>query len=179
MRIERWFKVLVLGGAALGKGCAGAGEQGSTKNRSPLAGAAAVDPETGGSNAGAGSASGGTVGAPSASGGHSATSGGGAGGKPIQSEAGQAGAPSSGGSTGGGGGSAGGSSPSGGSPEAGAAGTSGAGGQLVCHVGKNGVGRASDPCGCPCCWARDCSNTEECCGSFCKAGDEGRGCCAP
>jgi len=50
--------------------------------------------------------------------------------------------------------------------------TTGAGGGLVC--GENDPAAA---CGCPCCWATDCLNTEPCCGAFCELGNDGAGCC--
>jgi len=35
-----------------------------------------------------------------------------------------------------------------------------------------------DPCGCACCWATDCDNTDEdCCGGFCDLGNDSLGCC--
>ena len=35
-----------------------------------------------------------------------------------------------------------------------------------------------DPCGCPCCWATGFLNTSPQCKSFCSAGNGGAGCCA-
>lgn len=35
----------------------------------------------------------------------------------------------------------------------------------------------TDPCGCPCCWAMNCLNTEPCCVGFCSGGNHGKGCC--
>jgi hypothetical protein len=47
--------------------------------------------------------------------------------------------------------------------------TAGSGGGLQCHIDANGNARSGDPCGCPCCWAKDCLNTDEiCCAGFCK-----------
>jgi hypothetical protein len=64
---------------------------------------------------------------------------------------------------------------------AGGAGLGSTGGEsgLVCHPNAMGVGKSDDPCGCPCCWARDCLNTEACCAGFCVGADSGKGCCAP
>lgn len=98
-----------------------------------------------------------------------------------------------GGSDGGDGGSAGGatSASSGGTSPVGSAGNGGiaaSGGTsagaadaaaLGCHIDSLGYGKLSDPCGCPCCWARDCLNTDDRCVGFCLGGDEGRGCCSP
>jgi hypothetical protein len=82
------------------------------------------------------------------------------------SPGGTAGSASSGGGAGGSAGNAGG--------PAGSAGS----GDLICQLDDNGRGDPRDPCGCPCCWAGDCLNTEEdCCGGFCRGGDDGGGCC--
>jgi hypothetical protein len=113
-------------------------------------------------------------------GGSGATSGGGSGGTVVEAEGGSAGSAGSAGSSnsaGGGAGESGGGSSSGGA-EAGAS-SGGAGEPLECRIRDNGLGNARDPCGCPCCWAKDCLNTDElCCVGFCKGADEGRGCCA-
>ncbi|MDI1432429.1 hypothetical protein [Polyangium sorediatum] len=55
-------------------------------------------------------------------------------------------------------------------------GSGGAGGasNLECSLPP---GDPSDPCGCPCCWAANCLNTEPCCDGFCAAGNAGAGCC--
>jgi hypothetical protein len=50
-------------------------------------------------------------------------------------------------------------------------------GPLECRI-IGGQGDPRDPCGCPCCWANDCPNTDAtCCRGFCKGADQGRGCC--
>jgi len=55
--------------------------------------------------------------------------------------------------------------------------TAGSSGTLECMLDSLGRGNPADPCGCPCCWALDCLNTEDCCSGFCSAGDNGGGCC--
>jgi hypothetical protein len=65
-----------------------------------------------------------------------------------------------------------------GGDQGGSAGSAGTSGVLECRLDELGYGDPRDPCGCPCCWAMGCSNTEEgCCAGFCRGGDEGRGCC--
>lgn len=63
----------------------------------------------------------------------------------------------------------------GGSAGNGAGGAAGAGGgsNLVCTTPAS----PGDACGCPCCWADNCLNTEECCAGFCQVGNNGAGCC--
>lgn len=47
----------------------------------------------------------------------------------------------------------------------GTAGAGGSGGGLDCSLPAS----PDDPCGCPCCWAEDCSNDDPaCCGAFCE-----------
>lgn len=185
MRAERWFNVLVLGGAALAHACLRASsEQGNTpEGHSGSAPSAAGNAaEVGGcatnssgsvSTGGSGASTGGfasMVGGSSATGGSSDSAGhagsGGTGG------ADQAGSSSNGAV---GGDSTGGQL----NDSAGAAGSAGSGMGPVCHTNAMGLGKASDPCGCACCWAHDCLNTEACCDGFCKGADSGRGCCAP
>ena len=144
MRVERWFKVLVLGGAALGKACGGnEADAGGMKEPRPTAGAAPTDVDDGGSAATAGSAtSGGSSGGTNAGasvGGAAALPGGNAGMASSGSAAGGSSGESSGGVSAGG-------------VDAGVAGAGGADGQLECRIRENGLGHASDPCGCPCCW---------------------------
>jgi hypothetical protein len=82
-----------------------------------------------------------------------------------------------GGNDGDGNGGAGGmNSGNGGSAGGGAGGAAGAGGgsNLQCTPFP---GNPGDPCGCACCWANDCLNTEPCCAGFCNAGNAGAGCC--
>jgi hypothetical protein len=165
MKTERWFKVLVLGGAMVGEACGtvqegrpnrrpggtGGSTAGSGGERSPGDGAAG----TGGSSAGSGGVS-----LPGAGGADGSAAGGA---PPGASGAASSGAASSGDSGSGGAGAAG--------------GLGGSGGQLECRIDASGHGDSRDPCGCPCCWAKDCLNTDTCCGGFCRAGDDGRGCC--
>ena len=190
MRVERWFNVLVLGGASLGNAC---GREAAEPDRATAhpsdAGTTSelVDPTDGGGTGGSGSSgtsatsnSGADGGVSSASGGASsagASSSSAAAGSPTMAEGGSA--------TGGTGAvhPTGGKAAVGGSGgDAGRAGSGGsAGGEttLACHRDANGFGKAADPCGCACCWARDCLNTQDCCAGFCKGADSGRGCCAP
>lgn len=163
MRVERLFKVLVLGGAALGGACGNeATPEGGTN-------------EPGSGNGGADSPG------PTSQGGSSGSSAAGAGGTSTGGMAGTdaAGAADSGGAGKGSAGSTseGGTSSAGSSP-GGAAGMAGSSVELECRVDAAGQGDPADPCGCPCCWARDCPNTDDCCGAFCSLGDDGRGCCA-
>jgi hypothetical protein len=181
-RAERWFKVLVLGGAALAKACGTpAAERGNARQAPPAtsAGAGAGGSPTvsamGGGPGAAGSERGGAT-----NGGSTATNGGSSG------AAGSGGDASSGGqggeraSAGAAGESEGGGAPSGGTAGAGGGGGSGGSDGLQCHLREHGLGTATDPCGCPCCWATDCLNTDSgCCIGFCKGADEGRGCCMP
>ena len=168
MKPERWFRILVLGGAVLGTDCKATPDTGST-------GDASADGATGG--AGRGGADGGSSGG---------AGGGGKGGGASTAPGGAAGV--AGGAAGGAGGSAGGVGGVGGGAASGAGGAAGgagagggmagSGGLLECRLDASGHGSAADPCGCPCCWANDCPNTNAaCCASFCKAGDQGRGCC--
>jgi hypothetical protein len=55
--------------------------------------------------------------------------------------------------------------------------TAGSSGELECRLDSLGRGNPADPCGCPCCWALDCLNTDDCCRGFCGAGNDGGGCC--
>ena len=82
------------------------------------------------------------------------------------------------------GGSGGDATSAGGNGSAGGAATTGNGG----HGGAGDGGApalacsepadAADACGCPCCWAEGCDNTDEaCCGGFCDVGNNGAGCC--
>jgi hypothetical protein len=185
MRVERWFNVLVLGGAALANACArGPEEKGSTpeghSGTAPTAGDVADGgggaTNTNGPAAGGGVASGGiasTAGAANASGGAGSS---GSAGHPSGGAAGGASDAGSGPSAPVGGDTSGGMSGSAGNASGGSA---GAAAGLECHTDAKGFGKSSDACGCPCCWARDCSNTEACCDGFCKNADSGRGCCAP
>lgn len=133
MHTERWFNVLVVGGAAIGlAACGGESPEGGGGGSSPSASGGEGTGAAGGTASGTGSAS---------------------------AEAGGGGAAATGGAS-----------------SAGGNGNTGAGGQttLVCSENAD----ASDPCGCPCCWANDCANTDEsCCAGFCEAGDDGLGCC--
>jgi hypothetical protein len=202
MRVERWFNVLVLGGAALGAGCGhddpneeNEREPGSTTNAgsggiaaSGSGGTASENPKGGTSNGGTsngGTSNGGTSNGGDASAGRptgGASPNGGSGG-------GEAGTSSSGGAAVGGTAGDGGAGPGGTSAAGGGAGGDGGGasgmsgsagsggGVLECTVDSMGLGKSSDPCGCPCCWARGCLNSEDCCAGFCLGADSGRGCC--
>jgi hypothetical protein len=210
MRVERLFKVLVLGGAALGGACGngtggggGSNERGTGGTGNP-GGTGGTGNSGGASSAGhSGTAStiamggrdgagptGGGSGTASASGGAAAGEGGSgateSGGRASSSMGGGSGAASTAtsGRAGEGGadhssagtGAAG--SDSMGKPLAGAPGTAGAPAELECRINALGYGHSADPCGCPCCWARDCLNTDErCCAGFCRGGDQGLGCC--
>jgi hypothetical protein len=162
MRVERLFKVLVLGGAALGGACGneaapegGKNEPGSGSGGADLAGATSQGGSDGSSAAGAGSPStGGTAGTDAVG----------------AADTGGAGKASAGGT--------GGMQTSAGNSPGGEAGTAGSSVELECRLDTAGRGDPADPCGCPCCWALDCPNTEDCCSGFCSAGDDGRGCCA-
>jgi hypothetical protein len=163
MRVERLFKVLVLGGAALGGACGNeaAPEGGTNEPGSGSGGADSPGPTSqGGSDGSSAAGAGGT-----STGGMAGTDAVGA------ADTGGAGRASAGG-VGGMQTSSAGNSPGGG------AGMAGSSVELECRVDPNGRGDPEDPCGCPCCWALDCPNTEDCCSGFCSAGDDGRGCCA-
>jgi len=180
METERWFKVLVLGGAMLGGACAPAQEARGTRR------------STGGTGGSAGGSGGATVlggGAPASTGstagssGVSSTGAGDAGGGSAAGGAGDAGGGTAAGGARPGAGGDGSHGPSSGDGGAGGSGGSGApggiGGQLQCRIDASGHGDPGDPCGCPCCWAKDCLNTDApCCAGFCKNADHGRGCCA-
>jgi hypothetical protein len=164
MRTERWFNVLVLGGAVLGQACG-------------------TDPQVPPNQPGAGGGGAGAGGAGSPGAGDAGSGKGGSGGA-SSSGAGEAGGGSAArgeGASGSGGASSGGASSGGassGGASSGASGVGGSGGELQCHVDSKGYGDPRDPCGCPCCWARDCLNTEvPCCGVFCRSGDNGASCC--
>jgi hypothetical protein len=174
MRVDRWFNVLVLGGAAIVGACksgdaedAGTREAGDGGTSATSAGGAGVSSSAAAglsSNAGTGGASeagasplGGGAGAVGVDGG----SGGNSGSAPV-----------------GAGASSGGVDGTADSSDSGAGGGAGSEAQLTCRVDTMGFGSSKDPCGCPCCWARDCLNTDTiCCGGFCKGADAGRGCC--
>lgn len=185
MRVERWFNVLVLGGAALGNACGrGAAEQGGTPAQPSDGGTTSTvvdSTQSGSSGAGvsgtnATSNSGGD--GTASSGTSSVSAGSSTGGAPGSSGA--AGSPTNGGQSATGGTSA--TDPAGGKAALGGAGSGGSAGNeaaIACHPDANGFGKAADPCGCSCCWARDCLNTQDCCAGFCKGADSGRGCCAP
>ncbi|HEX2876078.1 MAG TPA: hypothetical protein VHP33_32730 [Polyangiaceae bacterium] len=165
MKTERWFKVLVLGGAMVGQAC-GTVQEGRPNRRAA---------GTGGSTSGSGGESSpgdgiaGSSGSTAGSGGVSLAGAGGADASAAGGASSGSGAPSGSGAA---------SSGDGGSGGAGGVAGSGSGGQLECRVDASGHGDARDPCGCPCCWAKDCLNTETpCCVGFCKSADEGRGCC--
>ena len=90
-------------------------------------------------------------------------------------EGGAAGASSTNGGNGGnGGGGTGGAGTTSGSGGAGGEGGAGGASNLECTPAPGDPG---DACGCPCCWADNCLNTEPCCEAFCEAGDAGAGCC--
>ena len=171
VRVERLFEVLVLGGAALAcddskGGEFNAGSAGSPSSHAGDTGKGLFDAGPNGGAIGAGSSGTGNTSPGSAD------------------SAGRAGADDGAASNANGGGSdAGGTSgdtgsgSTGGMNAAGIAGggtfsagdTAGSGGGLLCHIDATGFGRSSDPCGCPCCWAKDCLNTDKiCCGGFCK-----------
>ena len=179
MRADRWFNVLVLGGAALGNACVReAAEAGSSpEGHSGAAPSAVGDVVNGGSGSrNTDVSSGSTSGGGPSSGGIASASRGATSSGAAGTSSGEVGGASEAGS--------GPSSPMGGDAAAGgSSGSSGgsAGGAtgLVCHTDAKGFGRSSDPCGCSCCWARDCQNTDACCAGFCKGADSGRGCCAP
>ena len=165
MRTERWFNVLVLGGAVLGQAC-GNGQEGPPSQRggssSGSGGAGSAGAGDGGSassNAGTGgvnSSGAGDAGGGSAAGGESASGSGGIG----SSGASSGGTGSSGASSGGEGGA-------------------GSGEELQCRLDSKGRGHPNDPCGCPCCWAVDCLNTDVvCCTGFCRSANDGASCCA-
>ena len=178
MRVERWFNVLVLGGAALAGACKSGGAEdvdvheagdGGTSATS-TGGAGDSSSAAAGLSGNAGTASAGTGGVAEA--GASPLGGGGA----VGVDGGSGG--NSGSAPIGAGAGSGGASGSAGSSDSGAGGGAGSEAQLACHVDTAGFGSPKDPCGCPCCWARDCPNTDAtCCVGFCKNGDEGRGCC--
>jgi hypothetical protein len=194
MRIERLFNVLVLGGAALGAGCghddsndgeatepstnAGSGSGGAAmRNTGGTAGTSG--PEGGRSNVGGTSnAGGGAVasgGTNEGGAGASASGGSQVGGTAGSSESPAGSGGTAGGGTGGGGAAGGGT---GGGGAGAAAGSGGTGTVLECRLDDMGRGNPRDPCGCPCCWATDCLNTDDgCCAGFCLGGDEGKGCC--
>jgi hypothetical protein len=196
MRIERWFNVLVLGGAALGAGCGHDDpneEEGSEPSTTTGAGNGGTSASSSGGTSGEssnGGASSGGVSNGGASNGGNETGGsppnGGSGGQGAETSSG--GAQAAGGSAGGGAGAtgsgvggsgaaAGGGSGGDGGGSAGMSGSAG-GGPLECKLDPSGRGDPRDPCGCPCCWAVGCLNTDkDCCGGFCSAGDNGRGCC--
>ena len=167
VRVERLFEVLVLGGAALACDDSKAGEYNAGRAGSPSS--QASDEGKGLFDAGP---NGGSIAAGS-SGTGNASSG-------SADSAGLAGADNGAASNANGGGSDAGDTGSGGTAGMNAAGiagggmfnagdTAGSGGGLLCHIDAKGYGRSSDPCGCPCCWAKDCLNTDEiCCGGFCK-----------
>lgn len=168
--------MLVLGGAALGKACGEpASKSPGTKQETPVAGTNSREPVGGSSPVNGGSAAdaGGTVSGAGSAGTGAGGAGPASGGVPT---AGTSGSVSVGGvaeEDGGVSGSSAGSESAGG-----AGGGAGEPATLECRVRENGVGHAADPCGCPCCWAKDCLNTDEtCCVGFCKGADEGRGCC--
>jgi hypothetical protein len=172
MRVQRLFNVLVLGGAALaceegapsngGASGAGAGPHGS--GASPgISGGSSM---SGGDSGGASSVDIGTGGStdPNPAGGAATAGSGGSSGSDFDgvSGGGSGGLNASGAGTGGG------------SPEAGSAGSAGA---LQCKLEPDGRGSPGNPCGCPCCWTKDCLNTDEvCCPGFCKQGP--LDCCA-
>jgi hypothetical protein len=168
MRVERWFNVLVLGGAALGNACGReAAEQGGTPPHPSDGGTTSTVVDSTDSGTSGATSSGGTN-ATSNSGGDGTSSSGGSSGSGGSSRAGApsssgaAGAPTDGGQSGMGGTGA---METGGKAALGGAGSGGSAGNeaaLACHPDANGFGKAADPCGCSCCWARDCLNTQDC-----------------
>lgn len=173
MKTERWFNVLVLGGATLGQAC-GTTQEARPKPRGTEGGGGGTGGSTGGlggasSPGGGGASTGGTAGSSGVSTAGASEAGGGSSVGGAHSSGSGGGSP--GGATSGGGGASG---------AGGVASLGGSGGELQCMIDASGHGDARDPCGCPCCWAKDCLNTETpCCVGFCKGGDEGRGCCPP
>lgn len=170
MRVERLFEVLVLGGAALACDDSKAGEYNAGHAGSPSSHAGDTDKGLFDAGPNGGSSGAGSSGTGNAS----------SGGVDLASRAGAENGAAS--NANGGGSDAGGTSGdtgSGSTAGMNAAGiadggtfntedSAGSGGALLCHIDA-GFGRASDPCGCPCCWAKDCLNTDKiCCGGFCK-----------
>jgi hypothetical protein len=182
MRTERWFRVLVLGGAALGGGCSGTEDEeteaeprhvggsagtGSGGTQAGTAGSAGALVAGGGSGAGGsegmegagrggaggGGAGGGGAGGGGVGGGEAGTGGtAGHGFSGASADGGRSG--SNGGTAGdsGGGGSAGQAAGAGGA-DAGAAGTAGSAGTTgVLECSGMVPADPSEPCGCPCCW---------------------------
>ncbi|WP_437282278.1 hypothetical protein WME90_17410 [Sorangium sp. So ce375] len=147
MRIERLFNVLILSGAAIGLGACGDDGGENAGN--------------GGASATAGATSGGAPGSGGA--GDGATAGSGGGGESATEGSGGAGGGAAAGSGGGE------------SATAGSGGGDGAGGasSLDCSA----VPDPYDACGCTCCWMTGCLNTEPCCATFCRLGNDGEGCC--
>jgi hypothetical protein len=172
MKTERWFNVLVLGGAILGQAC---GTQEGRPIRRGTAGSGGTAGTDGASSPSAGDAGSDGSMAGSGSSGVSSPGGGDAG---AGSTAGGTGPGGLGGAGSGGAGSGGAGSGGAGSGGAGSGGQGGSNGHLECHIDSTGHGQLRDPCGCPCCWANDCLNTEvPCCVVFCKSGNDGAGCC--
>ena len=167
VRVERLFGVLVLGGAALACDDSKGGEYKAGGSGSPSSHAGDMGQGLFDAGANGGSVSAGSSGTDSASSG-SPESGG-----PAGSSNGASGDGNGGTSDGGTGSvSAGGMGAAGvaGGGAFNAGGSAGSGGGLQCHIDAKGYARSGDPCGCPCCWAMDCLNTDEtCCAGFCRA----------
>jgi hypothetical protein len=164
MRVARLFNVLVLGGAALACEESARDDHGASSAGSGPHAAGTTSGGSGSSPANEGSVGGGPIDGA----GGSTESGSGGGSEADSGGSGSAGGAGSSGSGSASDGGSGGMSAVGDAGSAPFAGTGGLVSALECHLDAQGHGRASDPCGCPCCWTKDCLNTDEkCCGGFC------------